>query len=84
MANAIHYVKDKARLITKLEKYFKATPNFLIVEYETTRYSPWVPYPVNFSNLQQLFAALGYSSITKLADTPSRFGGRMYSALVRL
>jgi len=84
MANSLHYIRDKTKLIKKLEAYFLASPTFLIVEYDTTRYNPWVPYPLNYANLHQLFTTLGYTSITKLAEVPSRFGGRMYSALIRL
>ncbi|MES2063448.1 MAG: methyltransferase domain-containing protein [Bacteroidota bacterium] len=84
MANALHYTSDKTELIKKLETYFAKIPTFLIVEYDTTTYNPWVPYPINFQNLHQLFTGLGYRSITKLADITSRFGGRMYSALIRL
>lgn len=84
MANSLHYIRDKTKLIKKLEAYFSLRPTFLIVEYDTTRNNPWVPYPVNYANLHQLFTTLGYTSITKLAEVPSRFGGRMYSALIRL
>jgi ubiquinone/menaquinone biosynthesis C-methylase UbiE len=84
MANAIHYISDKTKLIKKLENYFAGTPTFLIVEYDTTASNHWVPYPVNYQSLHQLFTNLGYSSITKLAEIPSRFGGRMYAALIRL
>ena len=84
LANSLHYVRDKTRLIKKLENYFAAKPAFLIVEYDTSRSNLWVPYPVSYQNLQQLFTALGYSSIHLLAEASSRFGGRMYAALVRL
>ena len=84
MANSFHYVRDKQKLIKKLEAYLSADPTFLIVEYDTTRFSPWVPYPINYLNLHQLFTSLGYTSIIKLAEAPSGFGGRMYSALIRL
>jgi len=76
MANSLHYVKDKPKLIKKLD-----SPKILIVEYDTTRANSWVPYPINFKNLEQLSANLGYQ-ITKLAEHPSRFGGTLYSALV--
>jgi hypothetical protein len=84
MANSFHYIRDKQKLVKKLETYFSASPTFLIVEYDTTRFSPWVPYPINFQNLHQLFHTLGYSDINKLSEMPSRFGGRLYSALIRL
>lgn len=84
MANSIHYIRDKQRLIKKLETYFSSSPTFLIVEYDTTRFNPWVPYPISFQNIHQLFQTLGYKNINKLAEMPSRFGGRLYAALIRL
>jgi hypothetical protein len=73
-------------LVTEMIYVLVVTPSstFLIVEYDTTRFNPWVPYPINYANLHQLFTTLGYTSITKLSEAPSRFGGRMYSALIRL
>jgi hypothetical protein len=76
MANSLHYVKDKPKLITKLNP-----PKLLIVEYDTTRSNPWVPYPVNYTSLTQLATEMGYNAV-KLATQPSRFGGTMYSALL--
>jgi trans-aconitate methyltransferase len=84
MANSFHYIRDKTKLVKKLEAYFSGPPTFLIIEYDTTRSNPWVPYPINFENLYQLFTTLGYGTITKLAEAQSRFGGRMYSTLIRL
>jgi ubiquinone/menaquinone biosynthesis C-methylase UbiE len=80
MANSLHYVAHKAKLINKLEGYFDASPKFLIVEYDTMKSNPWVPYPISFHNLNEEFNKLGYQ-INKLAQAPSRFGGIMYSAL---
>jgi ubiquinone/menaquinone biosynthesis C-methylase UbiE len=84
LANSIHYVRGKQQLIKKLEPLFADGPVFLIVEYDTTRFSPRVPYLINYQKLQRLFTELGYRSITKLTELPSRFGGSMYSALIRL
>jgi ubiquinone/menaquinone biosynthesis C-methylase UbiE len=81
MANAFHYVRDKAALITKLESYFFKEPRFVFVEYDTTRSNPWVPYPISFAALQSFFAQTGYQSI-KVSERRSSFGGLMYTALV--
>jgi SAM-dependent methyltransferase len=82
MANSLHYIADKETLIGKLENHFAETPAFLIVEYDTARVNRWVPYPVSFNQLQDLFTRLGYHSMTKLAEQPSKFGGSMYAALI--
>jgi len=55
IANAIHYVADKTSLIKKLEKMFKETPKFLIIEYDTDKPNPWVPYPVSFKKCKYCF-----------------------------
>lgn len=76
MANSLHYVMDKPQLIRKFN-----APKLLIVEYDTNRSNPWVPYPIDYTNLEQLAAGLDYN-IVKLATRSSRFGGTMYSALL--
>lgn len=55
IANALHFVKDKENLIKKLEKNFKIVSRFIIVEYEQYTANPWVPYPITFSELKNLF-----------------------------
>ncbi|UOE46301.1 class I SAM-dependent methyltransferase [Mucilaginibacter sp. SMC90] len=80
MANSLHFVADKTKLIKQLENIFKGNPKFLIVEYDTTTASPWVPYPISYQKLNQEFNQLGYRT-DKLAEMPSKFGGIIYSAL---
>ncbi|MFC0514856.1 class I SAM-dependent methyltransferase [Mucilaginibacter angelicae] len=80
MANSLHFVANKSKLINQFENAFKSSPQFLIVEYDTTKASPWVPYPISFQGLDSEFSRLGYQ-IHKLAEMPSRFGGIIYSAL---
>ncbi|WP_428327920.1 class I SAM-dependent methyltransferase [Mucilaginibacter sp.] len=82
MANSLHFVRDKETLFTKLESHFSSNQKFLIVEYDTARANRWVPYPIPFDELGLLFTKLGYSSVTKLAEHPSRFGGSLYGALI--
>jgi ubiquinone/menaquinone biosynthesis C-methylase UbiE len=80
MANSLHFVADKVKLIKQLESAFKSDRKFLIVEYDTARSNPWVPYPISFQKLDDEFTSLGYQTL-KLAESPSRFGGVIYSAL---
>lgn len=80
MANSLHFVNNKAKLIRQLENVFTNSPKFLIVEYDTAKSDPWVPYPISFQKLSDEFASLGYQTL-KLAKSPSRFGGVIYSAL---
>ena len=81
MANSLHYVRDISALLKKLEACFRDEHAFVIVEYESRRANPWVPYPIRYIQLADLATQLGYS-IKKLNEMPSRFGGAMYSALL--
>lgn len=83
MANALHYVNNKVKLINKLSTHLKESGSFLIIEYETDRANPWVPYPIRFQALKQLFMDIGFSSVEKLREMPSRYQGKMYAALIR-
>jgi ubiquinone/menaquinone biosynthesis C-methylase UbiE len=80
MANSLHFIQDQDLLLRKL---LPVTKCFLIVEYERSKRSPWVPYPVGFERLFQLFGALGVQHVEKMATRRSRFGGTMYSALAK-
>lgn len=83
IANALHYVADKAALIKKLEPLFGSTPRFVIIEYDTDKPNLWVPYPITFEKLKVLFKSLGYHKIEKLNERRSAYGsGNMYCALI--
>ncbi len=82
MANSLHFVADKVNFLKELKSKME-NPKFLIVEYDTNRANHWVPYPINFKSLQILFLNLGYSSVQKLKEQQSIYGGEMYAALIK-
>lgn len=84
MANALHYVKDKDSLLEKLKAYCKPGASFLVVEYDTDRPVPhWVPCPIKFSLLSDLFSAHGFAPARKLQERASLYGrSNLYSALI--
>lgn len=82
MANSLHYVKDKAALIRKLEFSFADDPKFVVIEYDNRRANPWVPYPIPFEQLESLFKGLGYTKIRKIAERASAYSGMIYCALI--
>lgn len=84
MANSLHYVWDKETLIHNLSACLKPGGSFLIVEYDTdTPVSHWVPYPVSFRTLKQLFSTAGYASTEKVGERESVYGrANLYAAWV--
>jgi ubiquinone/menaquinone biosynthesis C-methylase UbiE len=83
MANSLHYVKDKPTLLKKLQSYLHPASPFLIVEYDTdTPVKTWVPYPLSYLSLTELFSVAGYPRIQKLGQRPSAYGrSNMYAAI---
>jgi SAM-dependent methyltransferase len=71
MANSLHYVKHQAAFIRACESQMKSRRRFLIVEYDTSAASRWLPYPLSRTTLAHLFARAGYSSIRVLRSRPS-------------
>lgn len=82
MANSLHYVQKKEQFIRKLLGRCKNNVVFIIVEYETLLANRWVPYPVDFSLLQQLFKTTGFANVRQIGKHPSLYSnGWMYAAL---
>jgi SAM-dependent methyltransferase len=82
MANSLHYVADQAAFIHACEARMTSRRRFLIVEYDTSEASRWVPYPVSQIRLTDLFECAGYS-ITVLRSRPSLYRrASLYAAAI--
>lgn len=83
MANSLHYIPNKNSLISRLQNLMKADVGFIIVEYDTENSNPWVPHPISFSKLKQLFKSLGYHQVEKIGERDSVYNAnKMYAALI--
>ena len=83
MANSLHYVKDKKAFFQKLNIHLQKIHCLLIVEYDTTVANKWVPYPIDYQSLAEMFISKRNYGITKLNEYASIYnGGRMYAALI--
>jgi trans-aconitate methyltransferase len=84
MANSLHYVREKTRLINNLKKHLAADGMFLIVEYDTVTANPWIPFPVDRDSLKKLFISAGYSNFMILGTRRSIYrNARLYASAIR-
>jgi ubiquinone/menaquinone biosynthesis C-methylase UbiE len=82
MANSLHFVQHKPEFIGMTAPYFRRGACFVIVEYDTDTPNPWIPYPLSFRSLQQLFA--GFEVVEKINQQPSKYNrANIYSAFIK-
>jgi ubiquinone/menaquinone biosynthesis C-methylase UbiE len=81
MANSLHFVRDKAPVLALVHRMLKPSGRLLLVEYDADKGNHWVPYPMSFETSRSLADVSGFSDTRKLATVPSRFLGRIFSAV---
>jgi hypothetical protein len=81
MANALHFVRDKTPVLALVRGYLRDGGRLVLVEYDSDRGNDWVPYPMSFDTWRRVADEGGFVDTRRLATVPSRFLGRIYSAL---
>lgn len=81
MANALHFLRHKEPTLRLIHDYLQPDGRFLLVEYNTDRGNPWVPYPLSYPTWETLAPRAGFPQTHLLATHPSRFLGEIFSAL---
>ena len=84
MANALHFVKDKARVLALVRSYLKPGGKFVLVEYDTDRGNHWVPHPISYTTWLAIAAGAGFTGARSLGRVPSRFLNAIYAAESRV
>jgi ubiquinone/menaquinone biosynthesis C-methylase UbiE len=82
-ANAIHFVQDQTALLRRWRAYLKPEGRLVAVEYDTDSGNRWAPYPMSYAAFRETARAAGFTDPTLLGSRPSRWLGRIYSALTR-
>lgn len=80
MANSLHYVKDKARMLAKVRDHLKDKGLLIVVEYERSRSNAWVPFPVRFSELNEICVLANFQAGKLIGERPSLYGPEMMYA----
>jgi ubiquinone/menaquinone biosynthesis C-methylase UbiE len=84
MANALHFIRDQSTFIHNIQSSLKKNGNVIILEYDTKRSSPWVPFPLSFDKLKKLFTDAGFSQIIRINSVRSSFNPtQIYGARIR-
>jgi SAM-dependent methyltransferase len=81
MANSLHFVRAKEPVLARVRGMLKSSGRLLVVEYDTDRGNTWVPHPFSFETWRGFAAGNGFEEPRLLATHPSRFLGRIYSAV---
>ncbi|MBN1966742.1 MAG: class I SAM-dependent methyltransferase [Anaerolineae bacterium] len=82
MANALHFIPyaEQAAVVRRLRDTLKPGAPFLLVEYDTTRAVPWVPYPLAYPAWTALAARCGCTHTEQIHLRASRNMGSIYAA----
>ena len=81
MANALHFVRDKAWVVQAIHGYLKPEGRLILVEYNVDRGNVWVPHPLSYKSWQRLARQNGFRQTQLLATRRSSFLKEFYSAL---
>lgn len=81
MANALHFRRDKERVVQAIKKYLRPGGRFILVEYNVDQGNLWVPYPLSYKTWESLASRCGFANTKLLATRPSSFLREIYSAL---
>lgn len=81
MANSLHFQRNKEPVLRLVRSYLKPSGRLVLVEYDTDHGNLWVPHPVSYPTWETLALRSGFQGTRLLATLPSRFLGRIFSAM---
>lgn len=81
MANSLHFQRNKEPVLRLVRSYLRPAGRLVLVEYDTDQGNVWVPYPISYATWETLALRSGFQVTRLLASVPSRFLGRIFSAM---
>jgi len=83
MANSLHFVRDKEPVLRAAIETLRPGGRLVLVEYDSDRGNPWVPWPIGYRSWTELAARTGLLDTRMSGQVPSRFLGSIYAAVSR-
>ncbi len=80
MANSLHFIKDKGKVLRHIREYLKPDGRLLLVEYNVDTGNLWVPHPLSFESFRTLAVENGFAEPMLVGRHPSSFLREMYAA----
>lgn len=80
-ANSLHFVRDREATLRAIRYSLEPSGRLVVVEYDTDRGNPWVPYPFSFETWRMEAMAAGFEEPQLIHRVPSRFLGAIYGAV---
>jgi ubiquinone/menaquinone biosynthesis C-methylase UbiE len=80
-ANTLHFVQDRDPTLREIRYSLAPGGRFVIVEYDSDRGNPFVPYPFSFETWRREAMVGGYAEPRLIGRVPSRFLDAMYAAV---
>jgi ubiquinone/menaquinone biosynthesis C-methylase UbiE len=81
MANALHFFRDKEKMLRHVQTLLKPGGALLLVEYNADAGNLWVPHPLTFETYRELAPRAGFTEPRLLAKHSSSFLREFYSAV---
>lgn len=81
-ANSLHFIKAPGLLLENVARRLQRSGSIVIIEYDRSTSSRWVPYPLSQNRLVRLVERLPLATPRFVSTLPSAFGGQMYCAVL--
>lgn len=83
LGNFLHFIPDKVAVLSQMFEQLHPSGRIVLIEYDTDKPNPWVPYPVSFDKLAALAGSVGFQAVEKLSLKPSLYQrSGLYSAKI--
>ena len=80
LANSLHFISNPQEVLQQWINKLLPDGNILLIEYDQSIPSPWVPFPISRKKGKNLLEGLGLLDIQEIGSTPSQYNnGDIYA-----